>query len=256
LFWLELDRPDSAYTHYASIASSSDSLRPKSLYAATWIARNALKDTALSDSMFKILMSDFPASEFSKKAQKDRGDTITVCTRCDSAAMVFTRAESLFIAGSDSIAAEEYRSVFSAYSDCSDGLRGLYAAAWINDNVMENNKTAFRLYRMMCDSFPQSEMCKKYAHPRLKTVSDSLAARKGKKKSTDTTDNISDMPPGAESLPSTPKPTPDSVAAPNSYRGRPPQTMYKKELYDRMLSEREAAMKNATMPPLGQDSAR
>jgi hypothetical protein len=71
--------------------------------------------------------------------------------------------------------------VYDHYPECEQGLKALYAAAWINDKDLGNNKTAFKLYKMLCDSFPKSDICLSNVMPIIKTVEDSLAARKARK---------------------------------------------------------------------------
>ncbi len=184
MFWLELDLPDSAFAHFKKLAMNSDSLRPKSLYSAAYIARTALKDTAGADSMFALLLKTYPAHEYTKMAQKDRGDKITVHTRQDSAQDAYLRAESLFFnSGAPEEAVNAFKAVYSAYPDCDQGLKALYAAGWISNDVLHNNKIAYKFYRMLCDSFPKSDICVNQVKPRLKTVSDTLAARKTRGKS-------------------------------------------------------------------------
>ena len=184
LFWLELELPDSAFVHFKKLAAKSDSLRPKALYSAAYIARTALKDTAASDSIFAVLLQRFPANDYTKMAQKDREEKITVHTRQDSAQDAYLKAESLFVnSDSGGEAVEAFKKVYIAYPDCNQGLKALYAAGWISSEILQNNKTAYKLYRTLCDSFPKSDICINQVMPRLKTVSDTLAARKaaGKK---------------------------------------------------------------------------
>ena len=182
LFWLELNQPDSAFARFKGLSCKKDSLKPKALFSASYIARHSLHDTAAADSLYKVLLSRYPSNEYTKKAQEDKGEKMTVYTRRDSAQLAFAAAESLFYNVSDSEAAvASYRKVYDAYPDCEAGMKGLYAAAWVSDNVLCNHKTAFRLYRMLCDSFPKSEVCLNDVQPRLKTVADTLAARKARR---------------------------------------------------------------------------
>jgi tetratricopeptide (TPR) repeat protein len=188
LFWLELNMPDSACAHFRHIAAYKDSLRPKALYSIFYIERNAMKDTAGSDSVFRTLLSEYPANEYSKKAQKDRGDSITVHTRQDSASFAYMAAESLFcVVDEPEAAVVAFDSVYAKFPDCQYGRTALYASAWISDDVLKNNKTAYRQYRLFCDSFPTCDICTNAIKPKLKTVSDTLAARKARKKTGENT---------------------------------------------------------------------
>ena len=185
LFWLELDQPDSAYKHYcASVRDTQHSARvPKALYSAAWIARYALADSVKADSLFALLIARYPANIYAQKAQAARGETITIFTRQDSARDAFDAAEKLFYADNrpDS-AALAYVEVFKKYPNSDFGPKSLYAAAWINDNVLDKNRTAKSLYEMLCDTFPSSSYCQNEARPRLKVVADSLAAMRAQRK--------------------------------------------------------------------------
>ena len=238
LFWLELNQPDSAFVWFKKLSSKSDSLRPKALFSASYIARHALHDTAVADSLYKVLLSRYPANEFTKKAQEDRGGELTIQTRQDSAQSAFAAAESLYFNANDSEAAvNSYRKVYEVFPDCEAGMKGLYAAAWINDNVLCNHKTAFRLYRMLCDSFPKSEVCLNDVQPRLKIVADTLAARKARRGAQAQAATMSDVPGkqktpiagGPASAPPLPAPQADTT------RGKSiAASMSERDMYSRM----------------------
>jgi tetratricopeptide (TPR) repeat protein len=183
LFWLEMNLPDSALVHFKRLAITGDSLRPKALYSASYIYLSALRDTAEADSFYSVLLKDYPSNEYAKKAQQERGEKITVHTRLDSAQDAFSSAESLYCDVNDpEAAAAAFLNAYYAFPHCEPGYKALYASAWINDEALNNNKTAYRLYRMLCDSFPKSETCLNSVKPKLKAVSDSLAARRSRRK--------------------------------------------------------------------------
>jgi tetratricopeptide (TPR) repeat protein len=186
IFWLRLDQPDSALVYYRKLlrdtATSADSI-PRALFAAGWISRAILKDTVQSDSFFHELLSKFPASEHAKAAQISAGAKVTVMTVTDSAEAAFIKAENtLFKEENIAAAIESYMAAYHAYPKTSHGIKALYAAAWLNDYVLDKKKTALSLYRTLCDSFPQSEFCTNQAKPRLKTVEDTLRVRNAAKK--------------------------------------------------------------------------
>jgi tetratricopeptide (TPR) repeat protein len=184
LFWLELDQPDSAFAWYC--ASARDTLHkaqiPKALYSAVWIARFALRDSVKADSLYNVLLKKFPANAFSRKAQEAKGGPVTIMTRQDSALDAFHGAERLYWEDNNpDSAAEAYVQVYDAFSETDCGPKSLYAAAWIYDFVLDKNRSAKKLYELLCDSFPKSPYSLE-AKPRLKTVSDTLAALKAHKK--------------------------------------------------------------------------
>jgi tetratricopeptide (TPR) repeat protein len=184
LFWLELDQPDSAFKHYCLSAADTAhrSLMPKALYAAAWIARYALADTVKADSLYALLLKRYPVNMFSRKAQEAKGGPVTIMTRQDSALEAFHGAERLYWENnSPDSAAEAYVKVYDSFGETEYGPKSLYAAAWIYDFVLDKNRTAKKLYELLCDSFPKSSCCLE-AKPRLKTVSDTVAALRAQKK--------------------------------------------------------------------------
>jgi tetratricopeptide (TPR) repeat protein len=219
LYWLELDQPDSAFKHYC--VSAGDTLHraliPKALYSAAWIARYALADSVKADSLYKLLIKRFPANTYSRKAQEARGGPVTIMTRSDSALDAFHAAERMYWEDNNpEAAAEAYVAVYGAFGETAYGSRSLYAAAWIYDFVLDKNRTAKKLYELLCDSFPKSSYYLD-AKPRLKTVSDTIAALKAQKKLPQRTAVTT---PVASKSPSTASKKADSLSADTSQQKR------------------------------------
>jgi len=185
-FWLRLDQPDSALAYYTAIARDTAANRdsiPKALYAAGWILRNAMLDTSASDSLFGLVVTRYPTSLYAKASQEAQGAAVTVQTREDSAAAAFVQAENLLLNDENAAAAiEAYLKISQEYHDQSWGAKALYAAAWLNDQILEKKKTALNLYQMLCDSFPKSDYCRNEAQPRIRIAEDTLKARSAAKK--------------------------------------------------------------------------
>ena len=182
LYWLELNKPDSAYYYYKKLSHVADSLQPKILYAASYLAWNAVKDTAGGDSILALLVHLYPANKYTQQAQMERGIEVTAHTQADSAHAAYLSAETLYYDKHlPEAAAREFQAVYVKFPKSEFGMKGLYTAAWINDNELSNNKTALKLYHMVCDSFPNSELCENQVKPLLKVVADSVAARKARK---------------------------------------------------------------------------
>ena len=103
-------------------------------------------------------------------------------TRQDSALDEFHGAERLYWEDNNpDSAAEAYVKVYDDFPETDYGSKSLYAAAWIYDFVLDKNRTAKKLYELLCDSFPKTSYCLE-AKPRLKTVADTVAALRAQKK--------------------------------------------------------------------------
>ncbi len=186
LFKYELDVPDSAYYHYLELTkdSSADSeFVSKAISAAAFIARDELNDTLRSDSLFKLLVSRFPATELAKDAQKQLKVKVTIKTRQDSAYDAFRRAEDLLYNNGDvKGAVQAYYNVYRKYPDLSTAPKSLFVAAWLSDDRLEKNKTAKMLYERICEKYPESEYCKELAEQKIQIVEDTLKALDSRKK--------------------------------------------------------------------------
>jgi len=189
LFKFELDVPDSAYYHYLELAkdSSADSESiSKAISAAAFVARDQLNDTLRSDSLFKLLVSRFPASELAKDAQKQLGVKVTIKTRQDSAYEAFRKAEDMYYKDGDvKGAVQAYYNVYKKYPDLPIAPKSLFVAAWLSDDMLEKNKTAKMLYERICEKYPESEYCKEQARQKIQIVEDTLKALEARRKNED-----------------------------------------------------------------------
>jgi len=221
VFWLGLEQPDSALKYYRSLAYDTsvraDSM-PKALFAAGWIARNVLLDTTDGDSLLHALVLRYPASEYAKAAQQALDAEVTVTTRADSAHVAFSESEQFLLDKEDpEDAVKSYLAAYDAFPNEPYGQKALYAAAWLTDNVLEKNKTAYDLYQKLCVEHPTSEYCVKDAKIRVQVVSDTLRVRKARRKAQER-DGVREVPRKAKAVPvsatTAPAPAqPDSAAA-------------------------------------------
>jgi TolA-binding protein len=180
LFWLDLQEPDSAYYHYMKLSheNGADSLlRPRSLIMAASVLRNEMGETARSDSLLNLVISEYPNSELAKRAQVEMDVEITVVTRRDLAERDFLAAEGLMESNMIE-AVKAFYNVFKQYPDMDIAPKSLHAAAWNTDNALQRNRAAMRLYEELCTRYPESRYCIESAAPRLAAARDTLEARR------------------------------------------------------------------------------
>lgn len=187
VFWLNLSETDSALNHFTII--SKDSLADsvfimKSLYARAWILQFLKEDTTSADSLYKLIIKNYPATVTARKAQQDLGLPVTIKTREDSALIAFIEAERKYHDENNTVAAiNAYYKVAKKYMDMVEiAQKSLFTAAWLCDNILNKNKKAFKLYNMLCDSFPESDLCINEAKSRIQIVEDTLKIIKQNKK--------------------------------------------------------------------------
>ena len=180
LFRFELDEPDSAFNQFISLSRDTGvetGLVPKALCAAAMIARDEKQDTTVADSIFKLVIKNYPSSEFARLAQKETGVAVTVKTREDSAKEAFRIAEDLAYEEQDikgSIHA--FFEIYKNYPDQAIAPKALYTAAWLSDDVLQKNRTAKALYEKICEKYPESVYCKDMARPKIDLVIDTMKA--------------------------------------------------------------------------------
>ena len=178
LFRFELDEPDSAYRQFLMICRDTTfdtGLIPKALCQAALIARDDLHDTLQSDSLLRLIVNRYPATEYGKIAQEELDVPVTMKTRQDSAFDAFHRAERLFYDENDvkgSIRA--FFELSKHYSELTIAPKSLFAAAWFTDNVLLKKQTAKMLYEKICTKYPETVYCTEQAKPRIKIVIDTL----------------------------------------------------------------------------------
>lgn len=187
VYWLKLSEADSALNHFLAICADTKAdsgFVMKSMYASAWILRFIKNDTTRSDSIYSAIIKRYPATNVAQRAQQDLGVPVTVLTRQDSALQAFVDAEKLYFDNQDPVGAvNAYYKVAKKYRDITHiAAHSIYAAGWICNNVLAKNTKAFMLFKMLCDSFPNTELCEKGARQQVKYVEDTLKIIQASKK--------------------------------------------------------------------------
>ncbi len=179
LFRFELDEPDSAYEQFLKISRDTtvdSGIVPKALCQAARIARDDLHDTLISDSLFRAIIKQYPATEYAKIGQKELALPLTIKTQEDSAMDAYLRAERLFYEENDVKGAiQAFFALSKSYPKQPIAAKSLFAAAWFSDNVLLKKQTARKLYEKICEKYAETIYCTAQAKPRIKIVTDTLA---------------------------------------------------------------------------------
>jgi len=181
LFRFELESPDSAYIYYIELAAdtaAADSIRPRSLLSAAFVARYQLGNTKRADSLFNVVVSEYGGTEYARRAQIELDVEITVITARELAEREFRNAESML----ENNPVEAVKAFYNVYLD-HPGMddvapRSLHAAAWYTDNLLGRNRAAMILYEELCEKYPESGYCKTSAAARLGIARDSIEVRR------------------------------------------------------------------------------
>jgi TolA-binding protein len=179
IFQFELEAPDSAYTYYMQLsgADADSSVRPRAVLMAAMLSRDALRDTAKADSLFRVVLKDYEGTAYARRAQIELDVEVTVVLRRELAEREFRAAEALTEA--DMVeAVKAFYNVYKLYHELDIAPKSLHAAAWYTDNSLQKKRAAMTLYEELCEKYPDSKECKTSAEPRLAIARDSIEVRK------------------------------------------------------------------------------
>ncbi|KMQ52889.1 hypothetical protein CHISP_0110 [Chitinispirillum alkaliphilum] len=183
LFKFELANADSAFFHFMDLTHGDledSTLIPRALSMAAIIARTDLKDTVVSDSIYNLVIENYPGTEFARNAQAAMGLPVTIETPAVLAEREFKRAEALYYDEGDVVEAiRVFFNIHREFPDLDIAPKSLFAAAYLTDNVLQRNRSALTLYERLCELYPDSEQCTKSASPRIKIAQDTIRARQG-----------------------------------------------------------------------------
>ena len=147
--------------------NTPDTLRASALYAKAWITKRFKADTTFSDSLFELIVANYPGKEVAKQSQIELGQEVTVVTRRDSAWIQFKRAEDLRFESEGYNKEVYYAYLVSAYKypDIEDvAAQALFVAgreankrARGDDGTLDT--ATVKIYSRLCTSYPASPQC-------------------------------------------------------------------------------------------------
>ena len=173
-FLFQLDNVDSAVHHLDDIISDTKKAtnleQAKAAYAKAFILEEYRGDSVNTDSLYKMVIANYPGTEFAKQAERNLGKEIISFTREDSAHASFLMAESLYFS-LDGITGMEftqfdslegafvlqYDSVEIKFPNTSYGAKSLFTVAWINEHQRADYQTARKKYQSLVKKYPNSE---------------------------------------------------------------------------------------------------
>jgi hypothetical protein len=120
--------------------------------------RDEKKDTAASDSLFRLILERYRATAQAKGAQKALGMEVTVKTREDSALGAYMDAETaLWDRDEVKKAAAMFDSVSARYTEISFGPQAAYTSAWIYDEILNDSLQAYKKYEAVYKKWEATE---------------------------------------------------------------------------------------------------
>lgn len=160
IYLLDLDRPDSALVHYQRVVEKTplSKYAPPSAYVAAWIVENSLQDTARGETMYRELITSYPATESADAARKRLGLPSVSDTTHRDAARRLLQAEELLLKQDDVDGALVlYHSVVAEFPTSPYVPKAECAIAWTLEHVKGDLDSALALYKALVQKYPDSE---------------------------------------------------------------------------------------------------
>src|SRR3990172_8586807 len=156
VLFLDLDLPDSALVYYGRIVKDHPSsvLVPKALYAMSAVRRE-LGDTNAVDSLYDVLLAQYPRTEYTDQVCKNRGLDTTAAT--ESAGLVrYGEAEAMLLNDDPDSALTVLKSLYATTTDSVIRPKANYTVGWIYENLHLNLDSADTWYKLLIREYPSS----------------------------------------------------------------------------------------------------
>ncbi len=161
--WLQFDYLDSARTIFTELALKEEypDVSARSLLALYRLEQLLAPDSTASDSLLQLVHDKFPETEYDRWV-RIRLELEPLPEPVDSAAYSFMQAEHLWL--DDRLpreAVRRYLDVSRRYADTEYGPKALYAAAWLQEHVLEDISGALTSYDSLVTRYPSSPYSQK-----------------------------------------------------------------------------------------------
>ncbi len=156
LFFLELQNADSALFWFNNIVTYNpqSEFAPRALYTIAEIYRGDKQKSSI-DSIYNIIIVQYPASPYANEARKNIGLPIVESEK-DSVLEMYEKAESLADAKKYDQAILLFKNIAETYAVSSLSPKAFYSAGWHYENSLMKNDSAIAVYRRLLSKFPAS----------------------------------------------------------------------------------------------------
>ncbi len=158
LFLLDMNLYDSAQLYYEKVIHDfpTSAFVPRSLYTLAEVFRSE-NDTCVTDSLYRIIHTDFKKSEYGKHLNKYFGEVEDTVKRVDSAEVKYS-AINIFIDSTNALKTiEQLEALANEYPKSPYAMKAQYAIGWLYENVLMNFDSAASVYKKLMESYPSSE---------------------------------------------------------------------------------------------------
>ncbi len=177
LFYIEMERPDSALYYYSRLAYNfpESSYAPQAIYALAELVRVAAEaghslagtellltsletasDTrAQRDSLYRLLIDRYPDNEFAIEAKRILGMEIP-WTESDPMEEIYLQAEQELVEGNHEDALYFFEYIVRENTDSKYTVKACYAIGWMYENIFMKPDSAVVYYQTIIEKHPET----------------------------------------------------------------------------------------------------
>jgi len=156
--WRQFGDADSARIIFTDLSADSlhDDAAARSLLALHALIKGTSPDSTAPDSILQAVHDRYPGTVYDRWVRRILG-LEPLPEPLDSAADMFKYAEDLWTDKNEPASAvREYRKVAQLYPESDWGAKSLYAAAWVQENVLKDIRGALASYDSIMTRYPSS----------------------------------------------------------------------------------------------------
>lgn len=183
LMFTTLGLPDSAARWFTMLLAEypNSPQVPRALYTLAQIySQDTLHSHSTVDSLYNVIVTRFPESEFTREAKRLLGQPVEEVVAADPAEGSYARAEQLLNAGNDKEANDTLRYIVQTYPASPIASKAQYALGWIYERVSRQPDSAIASYKKLVALYPKS----KYANAVRPVLDEYEASKREEKKDT------------------------------------------------------------------------
>ncbi len=156
-YLFQFGQVDSALAEYDEVISlfGEHAGAAKAIYSAALLHEKEYRNTAVRDSLFRILIDTHPGSEQAAAARQILGESTAKVA--EPAALLFKDAErALFTDQNIPVAIDTYQKIADDYPNSEYAPKALYAIGWIHESIIFDNARAAHFFSLIMDRYPDS----------------------------------------------------------------------------------------------------
>ena len=163
LYLFRFNQPDSAFDQYQRLLSQfpDSPYAPQAVYNLSHVACEITGNTEEQARYLRMLIQNYPQSEFSNIAREHLGLTPVLAGE-DSIQTLFREAETWLLERDNPTAAfKKYSQIWESFPETDMAPKAMYSMAWVGETYLDSLSLAFVLYDSLVKLYPETVYAKK-----------------------------------------------------------------------------------------------